>query len=426
MPEKRLSDLALRNAKLPAGRREKMLGDGGNLFLRLRPESRDWMYVWKVGGTKRKLMLGPLADLSLAEAREKARVTRGQVADGKHPRLEREKQRSEQFALEREQASKVRDVEQLFETWFAAEVEPNYKDSGNEIRRRFTKDTLPALGTLRLEAVKRSDVVRLIDSVAQRGASRVAGHLLADLRQMFQFAVLRETMPSNPTNGLRKQDWNGQATERDRVLSEDEIRLLRDQLPAAKLIVETECAIWIMLSTACRVGELSRARWEYIVDKQLRLPKEATKTDRAHDVDLSPFALKQFKRLKAANPKSEWCFPAKHHTGPVYDKAITKQITDRQRPKQLKGRSPATETLKLPGGRWTSHDLRRTASTLMGKLGVLPHVIEAVLNHAEPNRMKRIYQRHEYQVEMRDAWRRLGAHLTKILRKKATAAQLRQ
>ena len=57
MPEKRLSDLAIRNAKLPAGRREKMLGDGGNLFLRLRPESRDWMYVWKVGGTKRKLML---------------------------------------------------------------------------------------------------------------------------------------------------------------------------------------------------------------------------------------------------------------------------------------------------------------------------------------------------------------------------------
>ncbi len=200
MSEKRLSDLAIRNAKPLAGRREKMLGDGGNLFLRLRPESREWMYVWKVGGTKRKLMPGPLADLCLAEAREKARVTRGQVA----------------------------------------------------------------------------------------------GHLLADLLQMFQFAVLREMMlmPTKPTNGLRKQDWNGQATEPDRVLSEDEIRSLLDQLPATKLIVEIECAIWIMLSTACSVGELSRARWEYIADKQPRLPKEATKTDRGHAVDLSPFALK--------------------------------------------------------------------------------------------------------------------------------------
>ena len=30
---------------------------------------------------------------------------------------------------------------------------------------------------------------------------------------------------------------------------------------------------------------------------------------------------------------------------------------------------------------WTLHDLRRTAATRMADLGVLPHVIEAVLNH---------------------------------------------
>ena len=32
--------------------------------------------------------------------------------------------------------------------------------------------------------------------------------------------------------------------------------------------------------------------------------------------------------------------------------------------------------------RWTNHDLRRTAATGMGELGVEPHVIEAALNHA--------------------------------------------
>ena len=34
--------------------------------------------------------------------------------------------------------------------------------------------------------------------------------------------------------------------------------------------------------------------------------------------------------------------------------------------------------LKTP---WTVHDLRRTCATGMADLGVLPHVIEAVLNH---------------------------------------------
>ena len=61
-----------------------------------------------------------------------------------------------------------------------------------------------------------------------------------------------------------------------------------------------------------------------------------------------------------------------------------------------------------------SGSIRRTAATLMQELGVMPFVIEAVLNHAEPNRMKRIYQKHKYRAEMRDAWLRLGAYLESL------------
>lgn len=43
---------------------------------------------------------------------------------------------------------------------------------------------------------------------------------------------------------------------------------------------------------------------------------------------------------------------------------------------------------KLPGikQRWTLHDIRRTAATRMGDLGVQPHIIEAVLNHISGHR----------------------------------------
>lgn len=47
----------------------------------------------------------------------------------------------------------------------------------------------------------------------------------------------------------------------------------------------------------------------------------------------------------------------------------------------------------------------------MTKLGVLPEVAERCLNHTEENRVKRIYQRHSYEGEMRDAWRLLGERL---------------
>ena len=54
----------------------------------------------------------------------------------------------------------------------------------------------------------------------------------------------------------------------------------------------------------------------------------------------------------------------------------------------------------------------------MQDCGVAPHVIEAVLNYTEPNRMKRIYQQHKYVKEMREAWLLLGAYLDKLMRKK--------
>lgn len=77
------------------------------------------------------------------------------------------------------------------------------------------------------------------------------------------------------------------------------------------------------------------------------------------------------------------------------------------------GRAKAEHTaaLVLPAGKWTPHDLRRTGATMMVALGVLPEVAERCLNHTEENKVKRIYQRHSYENEMREAWRLLGERL---------------
>lgn len=45
------------------------------------------------------------------------------------------------------------------------------------------------------------------------------------------------------------------------------------------------------------------------------------------------------------------------------------------------------------------HDLRRTGATIMGELGVDGEVIERCLNHVEPNRRKRIYQRQQTETQ---------------------------
>ena len=47
----------------------------------------------------------------------------------------------------------------------------------------------------------------------------------------------------------------------------------------------------------------------------------------------------------------------------------------------------------------------------MAELGAMPDVIEKCLNHTEENKMKRIYQRAQYEGPMRDAWRLWGERL---------------
>ena len=51
----------------------------------------------------------------------------------------------------------------------------------------------------------------------------------------------------------------------------------------------------------------------------------------------------------------------------------------------------------------------------MGDLGVRPDVIEKCLNHVEPNRIKRIYQRQTLRPEMREAWKVLGEYLELLI-----------
>ena len=47
----------------------------------------------------------------------------------------------------------------------------------------------------------------------------------------------------------------------------------------------------------------------------------------------------------------------------------------------------------------------------MAELGVLPDVIERCLNHTEQSKVKRIYQRAQYETPMREAWQKLGERL---------------
>jgi integrase len=60
------------------------------------------------------------------------------------------------------------------------------------------------------------------------------------------------------------------------------------------------------------------------------------------------------------------------------------------------------------------HDIRRTVASGLQGVGIAPHVIERVLNH-KTGGIQRVYQRHEYGKEKREALDRWAEHIARLL-----------
>lgn len=411
--------------------KEKWLSDGGGLALKIGASgsAKFWFrYRHPVTKTQQYKELGEHSSLfGLSEARKLAAQEREILRNGKDPNeVAAELQRMEQAAKEAEAAEKARlaaqiTVNALFERWAATDL-VRRKDGGKEIRRMFQKDVLPLLGSYHAKDITKGHITAVTDKLLARGVTRMGKQIFSLMRQMFRFAESRDIVELDPTAKIRKIDIGGKDTERDRVLSELEIGELLTLLPVAKLVLSTEIAIWLCLSTCCRIGELLKAEWAHIdlERRAWRIPAENSKNGKAHTVYLSEFSIKQFKALLVnqlstidEGTKVRWCFPNRDNTDHVCGKTVSKQIGDRQRAGKpiLGGRCQNKNALVLPGGTWTPHDLRRTGATMMVSLGVIPEVAERCLNHLEQNKVKRIYQRHNYEREMRDAWERLGERL---------------
>lgn len=172
-----------------------------------------------------------------------------------------------QAKLEAERKVSVR---ALFEAWAKAELTPHQladgerigrKDGGEYTRQQFERRIFGPLGDREARTVTRADLLGILGTVKEEGKLRTANVLFADLKQMFRFAEELEIVDRNPLEGVRKRKVGGRDAERNRRLSAVEIKQLARQLPSAQLTRSAELAVWLILSTACRVGELMSAEW---------------------------------------------------------------------------------------------------------------------------------------------------------------------
>lgn len=321
-------------------------------------------------------------------------------------------------------------VRTLFDRWQSVELQPHLradgkragrKDGGLYVKDQFTRHLFPKIGDIAAADLRKADVLAVLDVLKAQGKLRTCNVLLASLKQMLRFALARDIIEKNVLDTVTKRDAGGAEVERERVLTADELKDLAEQVSKAKLEARSAHAIWLIVATGCRVGELMGAQWKDVRTKEKSWYLPETKNERPHTIHLSQFAVGHFDAIanlkRPEGPVLPWVFPNARGTGPVCVKSFGKQLADRQKPdtEPFKGRSKKTTSLQLKGGRWTAHDLRRTAATLMAQLGFSTDVIDECLNHIIQSRVSRIYIRDRREADQAKAFDALGVRLTQLL-----------
>jgi integrase len=394
-----LTDLSIKKQLLPEKRREIPDGKIAGLYLVVQPSgAKSWALRYRVAGKPTKLTIGPYPSVDLAVARRRAQEALGEVAGGKDPSGAKKAAREARKA-ENSTADRVETVAALF-------VERSAKRKAGplwakEVERLLNVEIIPKIGSQRLGDVTRADIHALLDGIVDRGSPYTANRTLAVLRRMCNWAIERGIIANSPVEKIKPP---GAETARDRVLSDDEVRLVWGAFEAlgwpfgdiAKLL----------LLTGARRDEIGEARWNELdlAAKTLTVDKERSKNGIAHEIPLSDSVVGIFDRLRRIGDEKD---------GPIFTTTGRTPVSGWSRAKEQ-----LDKAIGVPIPAWVLHDLRRTAASGMAGIGIAPHVVEAALNHKSGaiKGIAAVYNRYNYAAEKRaalDAWaRRLDAIIT--------------
>ena len=366
---------------------------------------RTYVVRYRVAGRQRRMTLGQVTILSLADARELARRALRAVAAGDDPQAAK--------AARRHRGAAFGDMARRF----MEENGPSMRPVTRQAWERYVrKEILPALGDHAPSDITRGDIRAFVRAIATR-APIAANRAFEVVRRIFSWAVAEELVDASPCVGLggkRKQKRVLLAEEkpRDRIYSSDEIRAIFAALPGTQL----EDLVPLIFHTATRSEETRAATWSQIdFDARLwTIPPERSKNGKAHPVPLSSGAMKALDRIRerqAARP-SEYLFPAFSRAG--YMEKPNKATRRMQQSSPFGG--SGIEDFRL-------HDCRRTVATGLAELGTSDAVVEAVLGHARPE-LQRTYNLYSPVREMRVALEAWSARLDRVVTGTNTRAEV--
>ena len=332
-------------------------------------------FVLVHGANRRRTTIGRYPALSLKEARAEAKRLLAERTLG----IERGR-REISFA----------EARQRFLDGCAQKNRPRtISDYRQRIDRHFKFGRKP------LGEITRADIKARLDRLVATPSEQT--HAFVALRTFFNWAQREELVETSPMANMRAP---AVLAARERVLSDAE--LAEVYRSACSHAWPFGPIVQLLLLTGQRRGETAALRWEWINEDErvIALPASITKNKRAHAF---PYGERVNQLLVGLPRIGDYVFPARTTSGTVFNGwGKSKARFDRG----LEGVEP-----------YTLHDLRRTFSSTMARLGTPIHVTEKLLNHVSGtiSGVAAVYNRHGYLEEMRQAIDAYDTHIANLI-----------
>ena len=405
-----LAEMKIRAAKVPNGKKQVKLTDGGGLYLLVKPAGKYWRFDYRFAGKRKTMALGKYPDIKTKRARQLRDEVREQLANGIDPqKLKREK--DEQIRAE----SAALSFEGVAREWFKVYKKDLSKSYADKVIRSLEINVFPWLGSIPIKDIKAPQVLLTLQRIADRGAEETARRVKALCSQVFCYGILHHQLESDLTTVIKGFLKNKKKKHYACITDSKEAGQLMRDINSFEGTYIVQIALKLTPYVFLRPGELRNLEWVEVdfPKKQIRLPADKMKMKQAHIVPLSRQVLSLLEDIYQLTGSGRYVFPSiRTNLRPISNNTI----------------NVALRRLGYDKETMCAHGFRAMASTLLHELGFNSDYIERQLAHKEGNAIKAAYNHARHlpeRFEMMQAWAdyldglREGADIISIRQKRA-------
>ena len=412
----KLSAAQCSNAKPDKGDRDRLLGDGDGLFLRIRPNgTKTWVIDYVFNEQRRKFSIGKFDDTgspgaSIPAWLEHARLSLRQArAIAGHCKAERRAGRDAIKEWEETVAVSLASQAAAAKALAAATGMPTVSEAIDRFMKQHMDDKKSApgikyrllrlaqiLGAKKINTVTRQDIIKALERIAAgqkvgRTAKQLAGDILNSAKRVWYFAEVREWVEKSPIATLTRKDFDARPVKRNVTLRIEELAELwrcLDDPGRCKSDPVTVAALRLLILTGQREREVTDAEWkEFDFSTNIwTIPSRRTKMGKTHLVHLSSPAVKILQDIRSITGGSRHVFASPRRKGQaIFGRSVNNALLTLYK----RGVLPATLT------QCHVHDLRRTLITRLPDLGFESFIGHKIAGHTMPGIMG-VYNHNEY------------------------------